>query len=182
MNLIGWVIVACEIAFWIMILLGLVIRYVFKRKGLGLFFLALTPVLDLVLLIGTGVDLSNGAIATQVHALSAVYIGVSIAYGKSMIQWADERFQYYFLKQGAKPRQRYGKEHAKHQVKNWLLHLFAYGIGIGLLGLIIFWIDDLSRTEALMATIRIWSVILAIDFLISFSYLIWPKKEKESLE
>lgn len=180
MSFVGWMIVACEIAFWIVIVLGLVTRYIFKRKRLGLFFLALTPVIDLVLLIVTGIDLSNGAVATQAHALAAIYIGVSIAYGKSMIQWADERFQYYFLKQGSKPIQRYGMEHAKHQVKGWLLHLLAYLIGVGLLGLIIFWIDDFSRTEVMGQTIRVWSVILGIDFLISFSYLIWPKKEKGS--
>ncbi len=50
-----------------------------------------------------GVDLYNGATATIVHGIAAVYIGGSLAFGKSMIQWADERFRYYATKQGTKP-------------------------------------------------------------------------------
>lgn len=52
-------------------------------KGLGLFFLALTPVVDLVLLIATAVDLYNGATAGTVHGIAAIYLGVSIAFGKA---------------------------------------------------------------------------------------------------
>lgn len=98
MNGIAWMIVFCEIAFWVVIVLGLAVRYVFKRHTLGLLFLALTPVIDLILLAATGVDLYRGASATAAHGIAAVYIGISIAYGKQMIQWADEKFQYYVTK------------------------------------------------------------------------------------
>ena len=50
MNFIAWTIVACEIGFWVVIALGLITRYIFKREKLGFFFLALTPVIDLILL------------------------------------------------------------------------------------------------------------------------------------
>ncbi len=76
---------SCEITFWIVIILGLVTRYVFKKQTLGLVLLALTPVIDILLLIVTGVDLYNGATATIVHGIAAVYIGVSLAFGKSMV-------------------------------------------------------------------------------------------------
>ena len=98
MNIIGWAIIACEILFWIVIMLGLIFRYLLKMKKLGLFFLALTPVVDLILIIITSVDLYRGATATIIHGLAAVYIGVSLSFGKSMIKWADERFQYYIAK------------------------------------------------------------------------------------
>ena len=51
----------CEIAFWFVILLGLVTRYILNQQTLGLFFLALTPIIDLILIITTVVDLMNGA-------------------------------------------------------------------------------------------------------------------------
>lgn len=54
LNGIAWMIVFCEIAFWVVIVLGLAVRYVFKRHTLGLLFLALTPVIDLILLAATG--------------------------------------------------------------------------------------------------------------------------------
>ena len=39
MNFIAWTIVACEIGFWVVIALGLITRYIFKREKLGFFFL-----------------------------------------------------------------------------------------------------------------------------------------------
>ncbi|NEY73486.1 hypothetical protein [Bacillus mesophilus] len=178
MNLIGWLIVICEIAFWLVILTGLCSRYVFRRPKLGLFFLALTPVIDLFLLVFTSVDLYKGATATVAHALAAVYIGVSIAFGKSMITWADDRFRYYFLKEGAKPIKRHGTEYAHHYFKGWIRHFIAYLIGSGIMITLIYIIDDSARTLALQELLKVWSVILGIDFLITVSNYIWPKKAK----
>jgi hypothetical protein len=171
-------IVICEVAFWLFIILGLVTRYVFKLKTEGFILLALTPVIDLVLLITTGLDLNNGATATIAHAIAAVYIGISLSFGKSMIQWADIRFQYYVMKQGEKPRKRFGLEHAKHYFKGWLRHLLAYAIGASLIILGIFLIQAPSRTEALSGLLNTWTMVLVIDLIISISYFIWPRKEK----
>lgn len=175
MNAIAWSIVACEILFWVFILAGFIMRYIANREKFGLFLLAMTPVIDFLLLIITGIDLYRGATATKAHAIAAVYIGVSIAFGKSMIQWADERFRYYIVKQGEKPIQRVGLEYAKHYFKGWLRHLLAYCIGASLLLGLVFWINDPTRTEALSAIFKVWSLALGIDFLISISYFIWRK-------
>jgi ABC-type multidrug transport system fused ATPase/permease subunit len=178
LSIVGWMIVFCEIAFWFVIILGLAIRYIFKREKLGLVFLALTPLIDLLLLITAGIDLYHGAVATQAHAIAAVYIGVSIAFGKSMIAWADQRFQYYVMKQGEKPKKLYGIEYSKHYFKSWVRHLIAYIIGAALLAGLIFWIGDATRTEALSGMLRFWSFVLVIDLVISISHFIWPRKEK----
>ncbi|WP_420976475.1 hypothetical protein [Bacillus vallismortis] len=180
MNDIAWMIVSCEIAFWIVIALGLAVRYLFKQHTLGLLFLALTPVIDLILLAATAADLYRGASATAAHGIAAVYIGVSIAFGKQMIQWADETFQYYVTKQGSKPLKRYGMDHAKHYAKGWVRHVLAYLIGAGLLAGMIYFINDSARTGALSGILKLWTVIIGIDFLITASYFIWPKKEKAS--
>ncbi|MFS0576050.1 hypothetical protein AB1K83_10460 [Sporosarcina sp. 179-K 3D1 HS] len=178
MSLIAWTIVACEIGFWVVILLGLLIRYVFNRKKIGLFFLALTPVIDLILLAITAMDLSNGAAATQIHALAAIYLGVSIAFGKSMIRWADERFLYYVKKQGNKPKRKTGWEHARHSLKGSFQHLAAFLIGAALLLLMIFLIGNPYKTSALSGTLKTWLFVLGVDFAISISYFIWPRAEK----
>ncbi|MCH6267169.1 hypothetical protein [Neobacillus citreus] len=178
MNLIAWMIIACEIGFWIVILLGLVSRYILKKKKLGIFFLALTPVIDLVLLITASVDIFRGATATIAHAIAAVYIGVSLAFGKGMIEWADQRFRYYLLKEGEKPLKRYGLVYAWHYLKGWGKHLVAYLIGAALLAGVIFLINDPSRTEALFGVLRLWSLVLGIDLLIAISNFVWPKRKK----
>lgn len=170
-------IVACEIGFWIVIILGLFTRYVLKKNKLGLFFLALTPVIDFILLIITAADLYRGATATAAHAIAAVYIGVSIVFGKSMIKWADERFRYYVIKEGPKPIKLYGIEYSKHYLKGWGKHVLSYLIGAGILAGVIFLINDPSRTEALLRVLQIWTFVLGIDFIISVSYFIWPRKK-----
>ncbi|TCT19318.1 hypothetical protein EDD68_1181 [Melghiribacillus thermohalophilus] len=178
MNFIAWMIVACEIGFWIVIALGLFTRYVRKKDKLGLFFLALTPVIDLILLVITGLDLYWGATATTAHAIAAVYIGISIGFGKSMIKWADERFRYYVTKEGSKPIKRYGMEFAKHYLKGWGRHLLSYLIGSGILAGLIFFINDSSRTEAFSRVLLLWTLVLGIDLIITISYFIWPRKKE----
>ncbi|MBW4082273.1 hypothetical protein [Paenibacillus sp. S150] len=178
MNLVAWAIVACEVLFWVVILAGFTARYLFGQKKLGLFFLALTPVLDLILLLIAGIDLNSGASATTAHALAAIYISVSVVFGKSMIRWADERFRYYVTKQGPAPAKRYGLDHAKHYFKSWLKHVLAFLLGAGILYGLIAWIDDPDRTGALSSILGVWTVVLVIDLIISSSYFIWPRKVK----
>jgi hypothetical protein len=178
LNYIAWMIVACEIAFWVVIILGLTIRYVFKKNKLSIFFFALTPLIDLLLLALTSYDLYSGASATIAHGIAAIYIGVSVAYGKSMIDWADSRFRYYILRKGEKPQRLKGVEFSRNERKNLIRHYAAFLIGGGMLGLIIFLIKDPARTESLFAVLKTWGFILAIDTAITASYFIWPKKDK----
>lgn len=178
MSFVAWMIVASEIAFWVVIAAGFVARYLLKMKRLGLVLLALTPVIDLILLLTTSVDLYHGAVATQAHALAAVYIGVSIAFGKSMIAWADERFLYYIVKQGPKPVKRYGIEYAKHYFKSWIRHVLAYLIGAGFLAILIYLVQDPARTEALSGMLKLWTVVLGADLIIAISLFIWPTRAK----
>lgn len=176
MNIIAWLIVASEIGFWVVIALGLFTRYILKKNKTGLVFLALTPVIDLILLVATSVDLYHGATATQVHGIAAVYIGVSIAFGKSMIGWADAHFQYYVMKQGLKPVKRHGIDYAKHYFKSWGQHVLAFIIGVGILSALIYLINDSTRTEVLTGFVKLWTLVLGVDFLIAISNFIWPKK------
>lgn len=178
MNFVAWMIVASEMGFWIVIILGLLMRYVFKREKLGFFFLALTPVIDLLLLIITSLDMYRGATATTAHAIAAVYIGVSIAFGKDMIKWADEKFRYYIAKEGAKPIQLFGRAYAMHYLKSWSKHVLAYVIGAGILLSLIILIKDTARTEALEGVVKLWTLVLGVDLIIAISNFIWPKKKK----
>ncbi|WP_090238180.1 hypothetical protein [Fictibacillus solisalsi] len=74
---------------------------------------------------------------------------------------------------------KYGRDHARQEREGWLRHLLLWSIGCSLLGLMILLIGDPARTEVLARTIYLWSIVLADDFVISFSYTVWPKKEKK---
>ena len=152
-------------------------RYIFKRERLGSSFLHFTCH-RLVLLIVTATDLYTGATATQIDAIAAIYLGVSIAFGKSMIRWADEKFLYYIQRKGTKPVRKTGFAHARHSMKGSLQHILAYVIGAAFLASMIYYIDDPSRTEALFGTLKIWTLVLGIDIAISITYFIWPRQAK----
>jgi hypothetical protein len=180
-TVLALLIIACEIGFWVFVLTGLIFRYVLKMPKTGLAFLIATPIIDLILLIATGIDLQNGATATFIHGLSAVYIGVSVAYGHRMIRWADGKFaQRFNFGPAPAPKPKYGSEHAAYERKMWMRHLAAWAIGCLLMFALIAWVGDAERTKALLQTVRTWTIVLAIDFAISFSYTIWPRKPKES--
>jgi hypothetical protein len=171
-------IVATEIGFWLILLAGLLTRYGLGRRRLGLVLLAATPVVDLVLLVATIVDLRSGGEAATPHALAAVYIGVSVAWGHRMIKWADARFAYRFA--GGPPPERppkFGRLRAARERREWLRHVLAWATGSALLGLGILLVGDLDRTEALRNVFLVWTWVLAIDFVISFSYTLFPKRE-----
>lgn len=68
-------IIGCEIGFWLFVIMGLICRYVWNLPKVGLFLLICTPVVDLMLLVATGMDLRSGASASMIHSLSAIYLG-----------------------------------------------------------------------------------------------------------
>lgn len=96
-----------------------------------------------------------------------------------MIAWADAHFQHYLLKQGDKPKKKYGIAYAKHTFLSSMKHVLAYIIGASFLAIIIGLIDDPSRTGALSDIMKFWGVILVLDIFFSLSYFIWPRQEKK---
>ncbi|MEV4518201.1 hypothetical protein AB0K00_55755 [Dactylosporangium sp. NPDC049525] len=154
-------IIGCEIAFWIVLAAGLILRYPLRLPRAGAVALAAVPLVDLVLLIACAVDLHGGAIAGSRHALAALYLGFSVAFAHSMVRWADVRFAYHFAG-GPKP-----AKPADKRTHEW--HLFglaaiAWAVTVALLGAGIWWIGDPARTAALKAGVGQVSMVLAIWF------------------
>ncbi len=84
-------IIACEVAFWVLLAAGLAFRYVFRMPRTGLALLLCEPLLEIVLFAVTAIDLRNGAEPDWRHGLAAVYIGFTVGLGHSTIRWADAR-------------------------------------------------------------------------------------------
>ena len=85
-------IVACEIGFWVVLAAGLAARYLLSWRRTGAVLLAAVPVVDLALLVFSVLDLRAGAQPRTAHGLAAVYLGFSVAFGPSLVRWADVRF------------------------------------------------------------------------------------------
>jgi hypothetical protein len=169
-------IVACEVAFWILLGCGLLARYVLRARSLSTALLLAVPLVDVVLLGISVADLRRGGSAHAAHGLAAIYIGVSLAFGHQMIAWADERFAHRFAG-GPPPRRlpRTGRAHAARQRRQWLRHVLAYVVAVGVLGLFTVLVGDGTRTLPLWAPMGPWGIAVVVDFLVSFSYSLRPR-------
>jgi len=176
MNWLVGLIIFCEVAFWIFVVGGLFSRYILRKQRLSIVLLAMSPAVDFILLIATSYDLYRGGIAGYPHALAAVYIGISVGFGKNMIRWADEKFQRMVLKKSIEKKSLYGLAFAKEYAKGWFRHILAFAVGGGIIGGILLWIGDLSRTKAMIHVLGVWTIVFIIDSIITLSYFLIPKR------
>ena len=183
MHILVALIIAAEIGFWLVLLSGLVARYVLRRRRLGAILLAGVPVVDLVLLVATAVDLSRGGTAEAGHGLAAAYIGYSVAFGHTMVRWADERFAHRFA--GGPPPSRpprYGMAKARHEWRLFGKAVLAFAISAGLLAAMILAVGAAERTAALEQWILRLGLVTAIWALWPITYTLWPARAKPAAE
>lgn len=173
-------IAACEVGFWLILAMGLGLRYLTPLRRTSSVVLACVPVTDLVLLAATVVHLHSGARPAATDGLAAVYLGVSIAFGPTMLHWADARFAHRFAGAPAVKPPKFGREHARHERRMWLRHLLAFSIGSALLLAGTTLTRDTHQTSMLLSWIPRWGVVLAIDAIWSFSYTFAPRKPKRT--
>ena len=167
------VILACEIGFWVAIVLGLAARYLLRRPALGAALLVMAPVLDLVLLVATALHLRSGAEPGAAHALAAIYLGFSIAYGHAMIRWADVRFAHRFAG-GPAPVKRYGAAQTRASWldvgRTGLADLIAVAVMAGLA-----WVAGASF-DPFLSTVHLLGLILAIELVVAICDTVSPRK------
>ena len=159
-------ILACEVAFWVLLGAGLTARYVWRRPRLGWTLLLGSPAADVALLALTAVDLHRGSAATQAHALAAVYIGFTIAFGHSLVAWADRRFAHHFA--GGPPpaaRTAGGQLRVRHEWREFGKATLAWAISVAILLGLAAMVDDVQRAQALLTYVGVLSVVLVIWFL-----------------
>lgn len=173
-----WLIIGCEIGFWIFLFSGLLIRYLLHSPKLGKAVLLCVPLLDLILLCATALDLHNGATAEFAHGLAAVYLGFTVVYGGSVIKWLDQHVAYRFAA-GKKPDQppARGWEYTLHEWKQWGKGVLSGAIAAALLATAIAYVNQPERTLALnewFATIfwvlAVWLVVWPVW------YTLFPRK------
>jgi hypothetical protein len=170
-------IIACEAGFWVLLVGGLAARYLLRARRLSTALLVSVPLVDVVLLAISVLDLRRGGEATVAHGLAAVYIGVSLAFGHQMIDWADQRFAHRFAGGPAPVRPpRSGRAHAARERRQWGRHLLAYVTAAAVLGLFTLLVGDVTKTAPLWVVMAPWGIGVVIDFVVSFSYTLSPRK------
>lgn len=127
---------ACEIGFWVLIGAGLATRYLAPvlARRLSTVLLLLVPVLDVVLVVASLLDVARGSTPGLTHGLAAVYLGFTVAFGHSMIKWADGRFAYRFA--GGPPPMKppkYGAANVAYEWREWGKAALAWAIAMAVM-------------------------------------------------
>ena len=172
-------IIICEVGFWVLLAGGMALRYLAHKRRLSSAVLLVEPLLEVVLLLVTAIDLKNGATPDWKHGLAALYIGYTVAYGHYTVKWIDGHVAHRFA--GApRPVQppRYGTARAVHEGKLWLRTVLAAAIAAALLQIAIWYVGGADG----VAPLRQWQLragqLVGIHGVIALTYILWQKKEK----
>ena len=162
------VIAACEIGFWVLLASGMLVRYLFRLPKVGAVLLAGVPLVDVVMLAASVIDLQRGGEPSFKHSLAAIFIGVSVGFGHQSIRWADRWAAHWFngAPRPVKP-PKGGPGRARRERQGWYRHLVAYSVGVGLMGLGTLLADG---SGSLLGPAWPWTIALVIDAIVSFGY------------
>ena len=145
-------IIGCEVAFWLVLLLSLAVRYLLRRETISRLLLLSLPIVDVLLLVFTALDLRAGATATFAHGLAAAYVGFTIAFGSIAVQWADAHFAHCFASGPAPPKApSSGWAGVQFELKLWLRCVVACVILVLLIDALIAIVANSAATASLEA-------------------------------
>ena len=166
-------VIGSEVGFFVLLLAGLVVRYLMKMPRTGAVLLALSPLGYVVVLIAGAIDLARGGAADIAHVFGAIVIGIVAVSGRHHLHAMDGWVRRKLAKE-PKP-QLTGQEHARKQrtdfyrrTGEWAVVVALLAGGYALTGL------DLTRGGQLLGGIGFWTVVLVVDFFWSFSYTAFP--------
>lgn len=200
--------IGSEVIFWVFVSLALILRYWFRlKKASFVAFIILILNEVMVFLIGVFDYLDTGTFSSF-QILIVAFILYALIFGKKdfkkLDHWIQKKVARFKGEESIPvfdddPKQNlYGKEHAKLQRRNFYIHFLIF-VAAHIVFALLFgfipdsilnvpipeWLANLNigstRTNefnVIAGISSIWTKILLIDFIWSFSYTIWPKKEK----
>lgn len=198
--------IIAEVIFWVSVLTFLLLRYWFDLKKLSLAFFVLFIVNDLwIAIMGFFYYLKTDKISNY-QIIIIVFLVYAFTYGKNDFRRLDTFMQRKVASWKGQPipkvegvKKLYGKEHARHERKLFLIHFLVYVLA-HIIFLVMFgfsdqvnsfheignmlshWFEEKqvnfpSNNTTVNNISRIWSFILVIDAVISLSYTFFPRSE-----
>lgn len=126
------VIVGAEIAFWVFLVAGLAARYLVRARRASSMLLLCVPLVDVVLVAASAADVATGAPPGLVHGLAALYLGFTVAFGHSIVRWADVRFAHRFAGGPApEPKPRGGPARTRYEWREFAKMALAWVVTLG---------------------------------------------------
>ncbi|WNF29618.1 hypothetical protein RI138_23885 [Streptomyces sp. C11-1] len=181
--MIAILVVACEVAFWVLLAAGLALRYVARKPRLGAAVLLCEPLLEVLLLVVTAIDLKNGAEPDWKHGLAAVYIGFTVGLGHHTIKWVDARVAHRWF--GGPPPvkpPKYGTARAVHEWRAAARWILAATVALGLLQAAVWYVGSGGETSSLRMWQQKMGWVIGINLIIAGSYTLFPKQAPKGYE
>ncbi len=202
--------ITAEVIFWVSMISFITARYWFKLYKVSWLFFVLFILNDLWIAIMGYFDYIETGEFSNYQIIIVVILVYALTYGKTdmkrldgyirrkVADWKGEQ-----LAPQTNYSSLYGAEHAKQERKDFLKHVIFF-LSLNLLFWIVFGFTEattqLSDVETFVTywfesdkallpytntsinqIVRVWSIVLVADGIISFSYTIFPKKKKVSL-
>lgn len=145
-------IVACEVGFWVVLLVALAVRYLLRKEAVSRALLLCLPLIDLLLMVFAAADLRRGTAASFAHGLAAAYIGFTIAFGGVAVGWADAQFAHRFAAGPTPPAPpSRGWELVRYDLKLWGRCVAASLITMVLVEALVQFVGDRESMQPLLA-------------------------------
>ncbi|MFD4798808.1 hypothetical protein [Streptomyces anulatus] len=175
--MIALLVVLCEVAFWVLLAAGLALRYVARKPRLGAAVLLCEPLLEVVLLVVTAIDLKNGAEPDWKHGLAAVYIGFTVGLGHHTVKKVDAWVAHRWFRgpAPAKP-PKYGMARAVHEWRTAARWILAAVVAAGLLQAAIWYVGSGGEISSLRNWQQKMGLVIVINLIIAGGYTVWPKQ------
>lgn len=163
MSVVAYLIIASEVGFWVVIAAGLGMRYLARRPRAGAVLLATVPIIDLVLLIAVGVDLHRGSPVGRTHQLAGLYLGVSLAFGPTLVRWADAHAAHLFA-DGPRPAKapKTGPAALRHELGSFARWLVAAVLTLVAMGLLAVTVADGQQRAGLFEVLPLMGLVTVL--------------------
>ncbi|MEV4682746.1 hypothetical protein [Streptomyces kurssanovii] len=170
-------IVICEVGFWVLLAAGLSVRYLLRMPRTGAALLLCEPLLEVLLLVVTAIDLKNGAEPDWKHGLAALYIGYTVGHGHRTVKWLDGHAAHRLAGGPPPPKPpRYGMARARYEGRIWLGTAVGAIVATALLQIAIWYVGDAGQSESLRSWMYGAWRAAGIHGLIALTYVVLPKK------
>ncbi|WP_339176098.1 hypothetical protein MKY51_06830 [Solibacillus sp. FSL R5-0691] len=197
--------ITAEVVFWVCAFAFLLLRYWFQLKKLSIFVFIIFIVNDLWIALLAYFDYQRTGEFSSYQIIIVILIVYAMTFGKSDFKKLDAFIKRWVAKRRGEPIDNslqpvklYGKAYAIQEWKQFVLHFvvfiivhigFVIAVGfsdslqqIPLSDFFGMWFDDESgnfpfNNEGINKFSQVWLIILAIDFVITLSYTLFPKEK-----
>ncbi|WP_159885767.1 hypothetical protein [Paenibacillus puerhi] len=192
--------ILAEAVFWISLLIAITMRYWFDKPKAALAAIMLTLINELWILFLAILDLKQTGQLSVFQIVIVILIVYTLVLGKRDLKKVDRfihrkvaRFKGREVPEHLQE-VKYGMAKAKEELKGFGLHVLLFLSVHAVFYLLLYFVnrelhpvppgawvpwlkEQFHQHQTLVQVNKIWSVLLVLDAVISFSYLLFPKKE-----